>query len=92
MIASAPFLENVALDGHQVAKDLVRWALAIAGAKQAERVEHLRVRLGPHPAVTSRDLELSIRLLTRYTIAEGATVEVIEVEEPGVTIDSVLMN
>ena len=90
MTSAAPLREGRGREAneHEVARDLVRWALAAAGAKQAERIERIRVRMGPDTDLAPDELEFAVRLLTRWTIAEGAEVEVHRTREPGLAIDA----
>ncbi|MEX2599251.1 MAG: hypothetical protein WD533_06305 [Dehalococcoidia bacterium] len=79
------------VNGYYVAKDLLNWALAVAGAEGAERVVRLRVRLGDNPRLTPEDLEFAIRVLTRRTIAEGADVEVRRTGEQGTVLETIVL-
>jgi Zn finger protein HypA/HybF involved in hydrogenase expression len=81
---------GVLVTAHDVARDLVLWALAVAGAEQAERITRMRLCLGEGVRVAPDELEYVVRLFTRRTIAEGAEVEVrITNEQHGVFIEGI---
>lgn len=90
-MTTGALIENVGVEatGHQIASDLARWALAVAGAEQAERVVRIQVRVGPDTRLLAEDLAHALQLVTRNTIAEGAAVEVRETEQRGAAIESI---
>jgi hydrogenase nickel insertion protein HypA len=72
-----------------VASSLLEEVINVANENGAKRVNSIRIKIGKPFCINLDSLNFAFRCLSQDTIAEGARIDHMEGDEPGVVIEAI---